>query len=208
MSVVVARNYLERAVSVRRLRHGLGTMLGRPRRWHYLERLPKGCIGAEIGVFRGEFTPHIIRVTRPSELHLIDGWWELYGERFPDWGLYTERGALETRQAYMDARRRTEGKPVTFHIGDDLEILPTFPDRFFDWVYLDTSHQYEHTMAELEILDRKVTAVIMGDDWRADPEANDSNAGGARAVRAFCARHRWRQLEPDLVFSQWAMIRC
>jgi hypothetical protein len=158
-------------------------------------------------VFRGEFTRHIIRVARPRELHLIDGWWELYGARFPDWGSYTEHGALETRQAYAEARRRTAGKPVKFHIGDDLAILPTFPDHFFHWVYLDTSHQYEHTMKELEILDRKVTHVIMGDDWREDPGADDSNAGGARAVRAFCERHGWRRLEPDLVFSQWAITR-
>lgn len=198
-------------MAVRRMTQGvkqaLGTALGRPRRWRYLELLAKGGIGAEIGVFRGEFTPFIIRVTRPKELHLIDGWWELYGEHYPDWGAYTDHGRLQTRAAFADARRRTAGKPVKFHIGDDLAILPTFEDRFFDWVYLDSSHQYEQTLCELAILDRKVKRVIMGDDWREDPAASDENAGGARAVRVFCERRGWSLLEPDARFSQWAMVR-
>jgi hypothetical protein len=180
-------------------------MVGRPRRWRYLEMLPEGGIGAEIGVFRGEYTPDILRVARPRELHLIDGWWELYGERYPDWGAITDYGKLETRQAYEETKRRTRGKPVKFHIGDDLAILPTFEDHFFDWVYLDTSHQYEHTLKELEILARKVRGLIVGDDWRNDPDARDANAGCARAVRAFCEQSDWTLLEPDPVCLQWSI---
>jgi hypothetical protein len=194
-------------MAFRRLKDGAGAALGRPRRWHYLEMLPKRAIGAEIGVFRGEFTAHILRVTRPRELHLIDGWWKLYGERFPDWGTYTDHGQLQTRAAFAEARGRTRGKPVTFHVGDDLALLPTFEDCFFDWVYLDTTHQYEHTLSELEILDCKVGGIIMGDDWREDPGAGDANAGGARAVRTFCERSGWRLLEPDKTFLQWAITR-
>jgi Methyltransferase domain len=192
---------------LREVRHGVGTALGRPRRWRYLEILPKGAIGAEIGVFRGEFTPHIIRVANPRRLHLIDGWWELYGERFPDWGAYTGHGTLPTRTAFEEARRRTRGKPVTFHVGDDLAILSTFEDRYLDWAYLDSSHEYGHTIEELQLLDRKVSGVIMGDDWREDPAADDPNAGGARAVRAFCESSAWSLLDPDMVFSQWAIAR-
>lgn len=146
-------------------------------------------------------------MTRPRELHLIDGWWELYGERFPDWGAYTKYGTLETRTAFDEARRRTRGMPVRFHVGDDLDILPTLEDRVLDWVYLDTSHEYEHTLKELKLLDRKVSGVIMGDDWRAEPLADDPNAGAARAVRAFCECSGWSLLDPDLGFQQWAITR-
>jgi hypothetical protein len=189
------------------VKHRVGTALGRPRRWRYLEHLPKGGVGAEIGVFRGEFTPHILRVTRPRHLHLIDGWWELYGDRYPDWGEYTEHGQLETRRAYAEARRRTDGQKVTFHVGDDLSVLPEFPNLYFDWVYLDSSHQYDHTLKELAILTRKVKLVIMGDDWTDQEDADGPNAGCARAVRDFCAAPGWTLLEPDHVFAQWSMIR-
>ena len=194
-------------MALRRVKEAAGAALGRPRRWHYLQTLPKRGVAAEIGVFRGEFTEHILRVTQPRELHLIDGWWELYGERFPDWGVYTDHGRLKTRTAFAEAQRRTQGKAVTFHVGDDLAILPTFAEGYFDWVYLDTTHEYEHTLTELQILGRKVSGVIMGDDWRDDPNADDCNAGGARAVRRFCERTDWRLLEPDHTFLQWAIVR-
>jgi hypothetical protein len=143
------------------LKHAIGTAIGRPRRGRFLEQLPKGGIGAEVGVFRGEFTRHTVRVTRPKELHLIDGWWALYGERLPNWGAYTEFGRLTTRRAYEEARAAA---PLgNFHVGDDVEILPTFADGYFDWAYLDTTHRYEHTLAELAVLDRK-TRIVAGDD--------------------------------------------
>jgi hypothetical protein len=187
------------------IKYHVGTLLGRPRRFRYLERLPKRGIGAEIGVFRGEFTPDIIRITQPCELHLIDGWWKLWGDYYPDWGAYTEHGRLATVRAYTEAQRRTAGKPVRFHVGDDLQVLPQFSDGFFDWVYLDSSHQYEHTMRELEILQHKVREVIMGDDWRTEADAEDVNAGGARAIREFCRQSGWRLLELDPVFGQWSI---
>lgn len=46
---------------------------------------PTDSVGAEIGVFKGEFTAHILRRVQPKELHLIDAWWLLYGENYPDW---------------------------------------------------------------------------------------------------------------------------
>lgn len=183
------------------LKHSIGTAIGRPRRWRFLEQLPKGATGAEIGVFRGEFTRHIVRVTRPRELHLIDGWWALYGERFPNWGAYTEFGRLTTTRAYEEARAAApEGN---FHVGDDVEILSTFSDSYFDWVYLDTTHRYEHTLAELAVLDQKAR-IIAGDDWHEDP--SHGHHGVCRAVREFCASNGWR-LGPIDPFGQWIITR-
>lgn len=189
-----------------KVKYALGTLLGRPRRWRYLEQVAKGGVGAEIGVFRGEFTPHLLRVTRPRHLHLIDGWWTLYGERYPDWGAYTEHGALETRRAYEETLRRVDGAPCTIHVGDDVEILARFPDHHFDWVYLDTSHQYDHTRRELEVLrDRvKPAGVILGDDWKEDP--GHVNHGCSVAVSEFCAREGWALGAIDS-FSQWSIRR-
>jgi Methyltransferase domain len=183
------------------LKHAIGTAIGRPRRWRFLEQLPKGATGAEVGVFRGEFTRHIVRVTTPKELHLIDGWWALYGERFPNWGAYTEFGRLTTTRAYEEALAAApEGN---FHVGDDVEILSTFSDGYFDWVYLDTTHRYEHTLAELAVLDQKAR-IIAGDDWHEDP--SHGHHGVCRAVREFCASNGWR-LGPIDPFGQWIITR-
>ena len=181
-------------------RYAAGSLLGRPRRWRFLERLPKNAVGAEVGVFRGEYTRHIVRIAKPRELHLIDGWWELYGERYPDWGAYTDHGRLTTRQAFADAQKAAP--TAEFHIGDDLEILERFPDRFFDWVYLDTSHQYEHTLQELDVLQRKAD-IICGDDWVEDP--GSVHRGLSVAVTEFCDRNGWAIDRSD-PFGQWLIV--
>jgi len=64
-----------------------------------LRHLPRHARGAELGVFRGEFTRHLIEVTRPRELHLVDGWWPLFGETFPDWGAYTDFGRRSSNES-------------------------------------------------------------------------------------------------------------
>ena len=181
-----------------------------PRRWHFLLDLPKGSVCAEIGVFRGELTRHILEITKPRELHLIDGWWQLYGESFPDWGAYTDHGRLSTRQAYADTQRvvriAAETTDVTTHVGDDCEILETFADGYFDWVYLDSSHRYEETLQELEVLSRKVRSdgFIAGDDWLDDP--TDINGGAGVAIDEFSSANRWRVDRRDN-FKQWRISR-
>ncbi len=181
------------------------------RRARFLRRLPRGAVCAEIGVFRGEFSDRILRETRPREFHLIDGWWLIYGERFPHWWApQTADGALRTRQAHAetlavidrhDARDRCQ-----VHVGEDLEILESFPNGFFDWVYLDTSHEPDHTLRELAILDRKVSAdgLIAGDDWY--PTPGGSHPGVEGAVGEFLATGTWK-LETVDARGQWLLRR-
>jgi hypothetical protein len=56
-------------------------------------------------------------------------------------------------------------------IDDDLQALAKMPDGHLDRVYLDTTHQYEQTAKELQLLKVKVKpgGVIAGDDWQSDP---------------------------------------
>lgn len=204
---------------VRKVGYALSWKIGErinatPNRRYFLFDFPTGSICAEIGVFRGRWTRHILEVTRPRELHLIDAWWELYGDFFPDWGDYTEFGHLGTRRAYDDTQRiiaetaSTATKVVT-HVGDDCEILESFPDEYFDWVYLDTSHTYDDTTRELEVLSRKVKrdGFISGDDWLDDddPQA-EWNGGSGVAIYDFCIANNWIVDRRDN-FKQWRISR-
>jgi hypothetical protein len=169
-------------------------------------------VAAEIGVFRGRFTKAIFTTNRPRELHLIDGWWELHGEFFPVWGgAYTEFGQLTTRQAHDEVleviRRFGEKTRTSVHVGDDRTILAGFPDAYFDWVYLDTTHQYDHTLEELRILSKKVKprGVIAGDDWKDNP--NHKHHGASVAIKEFCLEDHWQVDERD-DFRQWRISRC
>jgi hypothetical protein len=181
--------------------------MGRPRREHILRRVPRGGVCAEIGVFRGWFTQHILAIARPSQVHLIDAWWTLYGERFPDWGAYTEHGQLTTRKAYDEVRQivRDAGDLTTIqiHVGDATTVLESFPDHYFDWVYLDTTHEYERTRRELAVLEFKLkpAGFVLGDDWHENP--SHIHAGVAVAARELCATDRWELLIPGDRFGQW-----
>lgn len=185
-------------------------VLGKPTRISLFENIiPLCAVGAELGVFKGEFSEEILRYNKPEKLYLIDGWWTLYGEAYPDWGEYTENGKLRTRTAYQHVCRMAQNYPDTdtkIIVGDDRDVLQSFDDHYFDWVYIDTSHKYHHTMEELEILERKVKrdGLICGHDWVEDPE--NIHYGVYLAISEFCKRHNFELIYKDQ-YSQWVIKR-
>jgi hypothetical protein len=143
--------------------------LKRKRARFLAEHIPQGGIGAEIGVQRGLFAHVIMHTLRPETLHLIDPWY-LAGKEWP-WAL----GNRSTMKALTNLMRSFEDElvkgEVVLHIGYDFDVLPALPDHYFDWIYLDSSHTYEDTARELQILKRKVksSGIISGDNWEPDP---------------------------------------
>jgi Methyltransferase domain len=171
-----------------------------------LQMLPRHAVGAELGVFKGEFSARLVQVTRPSLLYLVDPYWTAYGKYYPDWGAYTDYGRLRCRDAFEQASRAVEaanehGTEVHFHIGDDVEWLSGLPDASLDWVYIDSSHEYEHTRAELLAAKPKMKAhaLICGDDWR----EREGGTGVPSAVQWFLAAYPYKLkfLEAD----QWVI---
>jgi hypothetical protein len=167
--------------------------------------IPPDGVGAEIGVFQGHFSGVLLRETRARTLHLIDPWYLLT----PEW--HWGRGDRSTVNAVRRIRHRwrreiADGR-VVVHVGDDRQVLATFPDESLDWVYLDSSHAYEHTRDELELLRHKVTVagVIAGDDWRPDP--GHPHHGVYRAVNEFAEQHGYTVIHADPVTRQWAVTR-
>lgn len=184
--------------------------VGKPTRISLFQKfIPKHGIGAELGVFKGEFSEQILRYNQPSKLYLIDGWWTIYGESYPNWGRYTDYGNLRTRTAFNHVNRMIQKYPDTITkilVGNDRAILPTFDNHYFDWVYIDTSHQYDHTMEELLILSNKVkhNGLICGHDWIEDP--NNMHYGVYKAINEFCRLKNYQIVFKD-EFTQWVIQR-
>ncbi len=167
-----------------------------------LKILPKDSIGAELGVFKGEWTKSILKIVKPRKLHLIDPWWIKYGEYFP-WA-----PGMKTSDAYNNLIKIIDEydkrKVCTVHVQDDLVCLKGFVTGYFDWAYLDTTHAYEQTKKELEILKDKVKddGIICGHDWQSDNKHR--HHGVYKAVNEFCTSYKYKIIKLDR-HLQWAI---
>lgn len=174
------------------------------RRW-ILNYLPRGGIGAEVGVFRGHFSELICRHAKPKKIYLIDPWTKV-GEHFGWGGDYTLDGRLPTALARDEALLRTSLYPDV----DVVVVEDSFPscssviEEPLDWLYLDASHGYRKTLSELRAAASllKPQGILLGDDWRANP-AKESNK-----VREACHAFM-RETDFDLIAAgpgaQWCM---
>jgi hypothetical protein len=136
--------------------------------------IPPNSVGAELGVFTGLFSSILARERKISRVTFVDPWWEAFGDRYPDWGSYTSYGRMSTRKAFEVARRRISrsGLPHrVVEVASSYEWLQLQPNGSLDWVYLDSTHSYEGTKRELELLNIKInkhTGLVLGDDWQFD----------------------------------------
>jgi hypothetical protein len=80
----------------------------------------------------------------PRELYLIEPWLHLK----PAWewasGNKSTVDALVTG-ILQELKPEINKNRVFVHIQDDFNTLRNFSDGYFDWVYPDSSHEYEHT---------------------------------------------------------------
>jgi hypothetical protein len=138
-----------------------------------LERLPQNSIGAEIGVWQGDFSDRLLQFVHPKELHLIDPWkYEpapLY--KYALYGGQTKNGQAEMDQRYEAVRARFAAQvqrgQVIFQRGFSEDMLGKFPDNYFDWVYIDGNHLYDYVKKDLELSLRKTKpgGWVAGDDY-------------------------------------------
>lgn len=137
---------------------------------------------------RGIAPTNLVKIKGLTGLFGADGWHEIWGERYPNWGNYTAKGKLKTSTAMNAAIRRTKfvRDRVEIVVARGQEWLPSLEDSFLDWVYLDTVQTYEATLAELLLIAPKLKpdGVILCDDCNPDPTALHN--GAFVAVTEFC----------------------
>ncbi len=98
--------------------------------------LPSRGVVCEVGVWEGAFSLKILDIARPRELHLIDA----------------ELHRLD-RRLFAPGR---EAREIVLHEGDSAERLSRFPDRYFDWIYVDADHRFEGVSRDIAAARGKV----------------------------------------------------
>lgn len=149
-----------------------------------LKLLPQNGIVAELGVDNGDFSDLILNINKPKRLHLIDSWGS---ERFNQ----TKREKVENRFA-----SQIKENLVIIDIELSTQVVHKFKDNYFDWIYIDTSHSYEMTIAELEFYRTKVkeNGIIAGHDYILGNWDGVVRYGVIEAVHEFCLKYDWEIL--------------
>ena len=123
-------------------------------REEFIANLPTHGIIAEVGVAKGIFSQEALLPTNPIKLCLIDCWDGCSGEVF--------------EADYHDVVKKfAKNDNVEIIRGYSLDVAKQFPDRYFDWIYLDASHYYKDVLADLDAWHHKVKigGVFAGHDY-------------------------------------------
>ena len=149
-----------------------------------LRILPQNGVVAELGVDEGDFSQLILSINKPKKLHLIDFW----GSK-----RYNQDKRKKVEHKFS---KNIESKEVEINLGLSTEVVESFEDDYFDWIYIDTSHSYEGTIEELELYSKKVkeSGIIAGHDYILGNWNGLVRYGVIEAVYEFCIKYNWEIL--------------
>jgi phospholipid N-methyltransferase len=141
-----------------------------------LEYLPRESVCAEVGIDQGIFSEKILRITFPTKLHLID-----ISPSF-------------IQNAKLKFARQVEQETVETHVGDSASLLETFPDEYFDWVYIDGDHTYRGAKRDLEaaLPKLKPKGLLVLNDYIFFAASELAKYGVVEAVNEFCVVHNFK----------------
>jgi len=154
----------------RRIEKLISKLTGGRRR--LLRQLPKGSVGAEIGVWKGDFSEEILEIACPQTLYLVDPW-----AFQPDFSDRMFGGTVAKNQEDMDAILAGTKARLAGH--DNLRYCRMNSDEFFqqlteklDWIYIDGNHFYDWVRRDIENALKAVRpgGIVCGDDyyWHVD----------------------------------------
>jgi hypothetical protein len=145
-----------------------------PSREALLEILPKGGIIGEIGTQHGYFAKKLHDIIKPRELHLFD----------------------LTFEPFESAQLLPATDVITKHAGDSSTSLASFPDQYFDWLYIDGDHSYDGVTRDIAqaILKLKASGFLVFNDFTYWSPLELAAYGVAHAVCELCLHHDWEVL--------------
>lgn len=147
----------------------------------FRQLLGRNLVGGEIGVYKGGFGEFLLGHCR--KLYLVDPWFRAGGF----WTSGIERDSrVQTVIDIMTAyKAEIETRQVEVVVDFAIPFLTSMPDGHFDFLYVDASHEYAATLAELRAACPKLKrgGFLFGDDY--DPNPSSKQHGVFRAVNEF-----------------------
>ena len=117
-------------------------------------------IGAEIGVCQGKYSRCLWEHNPKSTIYSIDPWlaYDKYEEG------YTQEAMDQLRE---EAMKRLEGTGCVIMRATSMKAVTRFCDGFFDWVYIDANHEFQHVANDIAEWSKKVRVggIVAGHDF-------------------------------------------
>jgi hypothetical protein len=145
-------------------------------------------------VLAGDLSRQIQSVLAPAELHLVD--------LFEGHVTSGDHNGQNMRCIHMPTRMHELGVEFSqagIHASDSVAWLRSMPETSLDWVYLDTNHEYDQTLAELHA----AWVVVRGGGMITGHDFSSAFPGVTAAVREFCQQIKrpYRVYDGDLLPS-------
>lgn len=135
-----------------------------------LEYLPKRSVGAELGVWKGNFSAQLLEALQPTRLYLIDPW-QINEDAAHKSAWYGSKKRPDMHAIYEGVLRRFEKErqqgSVVILRQPSSAGLRAIPDNSLDFVYIDGDHEYTAARTDCFLAYEKIKAggVICGDDY-------------------------------------------
>jgi len=164
-------------------------LVGKMMRETLISCLPKGGRVIEIGVAEGVFSASILQTAQPARLHLVDPWIHQDNPEYVADKNNVDDATNEDRHRGVLEKFAPEIEcgAVQVHRGFSKEVLPEFPDGYFDWAYVDAMHTRDAVLEDLRLVWPKVKedGFILGHDYSNGPHARALGFGVVEGVRDF-----------------------
>jgi SAM-dependent methyltransferase len=137
------------------------------------EVLKKGAVAAELGTLRGHFARTLLDAAEPSQLHVID--------------IDMQRLERELLAPELESGR------LVAHEGDSVAVLTSFPEAYFDWIYIDADHSYAGVKRDVEVAKQKVKpdGMLVFNDYTVWSPLELEEYGVVHAVNELCRDDGW-----------------
>jgi hypothetical protein len=156
---------------------------------------------AEIGVERGVNATEMLQGLNIHQLYLVDHYLP-YGDCLTG-GVFPQEGQ---DMVYQDMFTRIKDylHKVILVTKDSVFASSLFPDEFFDFIYIDGSHDYEPVMRDIVSWWPKIKqgGILGGHDYKNSPHVE-------RAVKEFATEKQLQVIEllDDLRNAEWGIIK-
>lgn len=122
--------------------------------------------GVEVGVYRGEFSQHLVRYSNLTKFFAVDCWTHIEGQVDP----LNQPTAAKVDHMIQAAYRLAEFPHATILRSSSVDAAQLVSDNSLDFVYIDADHRYEQVYQDISQWFHKVRfgGILAGHDYHPD----------------------------------------